>query len=96
MTARSCFCWTLTILVVPVPQDDSHPRRRRLAGGLCTHTADGSRDPLVPAPSVIDRSGTVRARYVSAGYTSRMDPDAIEAALAALDWPERQCLRPSI
>ena len=45
---------------------------------------------------MIDRSGTVRARYVSADYTTRMDPDAIEAALAALDWPERQCLRPAI
>ena len=45
---------------------------------------------------MIDRSGIVRARYVSADYLTRMDPDAIEAAFAALDWPERQCLRPAI
>ena len=52
---------------------------------LCTHTADGSWDLPIPATFVIDRSGIVRARYVSANYTTRMDPDDIEAALAALD-----------
>jgi hypothetical protein len=31
------------------------------------------------------RSGIVRARYVPADYTTRMDPDDIEAALATLD-----------
>ena len=63
---------------------------------LSTHSAGGSWDLLVPAPLVIDRSGIVRARYVSADYLTRMDPDDIEAALATLDWPERQCLRPAI
>jgi peroxiredoxin len=52
---------------------------------LSTHTADGSWDLPIPATFVIDRSGIVRARYVSADYTTRMDPDDIEAALAALD-----------
>jgi peroxiredoxin len=52
---------------------------------LSIHTADGSWDLPIPATFVIDRSGIVRARYVSADYTTRMDPDDIEAALAALD-----------
>ena len=56
-----------------------------LHNDLSTHTADGSWDLPVPATFVIDRSGIVRARYVSADYTTRMDPDDIEAALAALD-----------
>src|SRR5271168_31686 len=51
---------------------------------LSTNTADGSWDLSIPATFVIDRSGIVRARYVSADYTTRMDPDDIEAALAAL------------
>ena len=51
---------------------------------LSTHTADGSWDLPIPATFVIDRSGIVRARYVSADYTTRMDPAYIEAALAAL------------
>ena len=51
---------------------------------LSTHTADGSWDLPIPATFVIDRSGIVRARYVSADYTTRMDPDDIEAALATL------------
>lgn len=52
---------------------------------LSTHTADGSWDLPIPATFVIDRSGIVRARYVSADYTTRMDPADIEAALASLD-----------
>jgi peroxiredoxin len=52
---------------------------------LAIHTADGSWDLPIPATFVIDRTGIVRARYVSADYTTRMDPDDIEAALAALD-----------
>jgi peroxiredoxin len=52
---------------------------------LSIHTADGSWDLSIPATFVIDRSGIVRARYVSADYTTRMDPDDIEAALAAFD-----------
>jgi peroxiredoxin len=52
---------------------------------LSTHTAGGSWDLAIPATLVIDRSRIVRARYVSADYTTRMDSDDIEAALAALD-----------
>jgi peroxiredoxin len=52
---------------------------------LSTHTADGSWDLPIPATFVIDRSGIIRARYVSADYTTRMDPADIEAALASLD-----------
>jgi peroxiredoxin len=52
---------------------------------LSIHAADGSWDLSIPATFVIDRSGIVRARYVSADYTTRMDPDDIEAALAAFD-----------
>ncbi len=78
------------------PSPRGLPQRPLTHSDLCTHNADGSWDLLVRAPLVIDRSGIVRARYVSADYLTRMDPDAIEAALAALDWPERQCLRPAI
>lgn len=52
---------------------------------LSVHTANGSWDLPVPATFVLDRAGIVRARHVSADYTTRMDPDEIEAALAALD-----------
>ncbi len=52
---------------------------------LSTRTADGSWDLPIPATFVIDRSSIVRARYVSADYTTRMDPRDIEAALAALE-----------
>jgi peroxiredoxin len=51
---------------------------------LSSYAADGSWNLPIPATFVIDRSGIVRARYVSADYTTRMDPDDIEAALAAL------------
>jgi peroxiredoxin len=56
---------------------------------ISTHTADGSWDLPIPATFVIDRSGIVRARYVSADYTTRMDPADIEAALASLYGPRR-------
>ena len=78
------------------PSPRGLPQRPLAHTDLCTQTADGSWDILVPGPLVIDRSGIVRARYVSADYLTRMDPDDIEAALVALDWPERQCLRPAI
>jgi peroxiredoxin len=51
---------------------------------LSTHTADGSWDLPVPATFVIDQAGVVRAAGVSADWRVRMDPDDIEAALAAL------------
>jgi peroxiredoxin len=51
---------------------------------MSTHTADGSWDLPIPATFVIDRAGVIQARFVSADYTIRMDPDNIEAALAAL------------
>ena len=49
-----------------------------------THTADGSWDLPIPATFVIDPSGLIVARHVSADYTIRMDPADIDAALAAL------------
>ena len=48
------------------------------------HTADGSWNLPIPATFVIDRSGIIRDRHVSADYTTRMDPDDIDKALAAL------------
>jgi peroxiredoxin len=50
---------------------------------LSTHTADGSWDLPIPATFVINRSGIITARHVLADYTTRMDPDDIETALAA-------------
>jgi peroxiredoxin len=52
---------------------------------LSSHTADGSWDLPIPATFVIDKGGVVRARYVSADYTTRMEPAEIEEALAGLD-----------
>ncbi len=69
--------------IVPADLKDLH--LEVFHNDLSTHTADGSWDLPVPATFVIDRSGLVRARYVSADYTTRMDPDEIETALAALD-----------
>ena len=46
--------------------------------------ADGSWNLPVPATFVIDPSGTVRARHVAMDYTTRMEPDEILAALAAM------------
>jgi peroxiredoxin len=51
---------------------------------LSQHTGDGSWALPIPATFVIDRRGVVRAAYVSADYTTRMEPGAIEAALRAL------------
>jgi peroxiredoxin len=47
-------------------------------------TADGSWNLPIPATFVIDQAGIIRARHVSADYTTRMDPDDIDKALAAL------------
>lgn len=47
-------------------------------------TADGSWNLPIPATFVIDTAGIIRARHVSADYTTRMDPAQIEAALDAL------------
>jgi peroxiredoxin len=47
-------------------------------------TADGSWNLPIPATFVIDRTGIIRARHVSADYTTRMDPAEIEAALDGL------------
>ena len=47
-------------------------------------TADGSWNLPIPATFVIDPAGIIRARHVSADYTTRMDPAQIEAALDAL------------
>ena len=67
---------------VPAELQDLH--RNVFHNDLSTRTADGSWDLPVPATFVIDRGGIIRARYVSADYRTRMDPDDIEAALAAI------------
>ena len=67
-----------------VPADLQDLHRNVFHNDLSTRTADGSWDLPVPATFVIDRGGIIRARYVSADYRTRMDPDDIEAALAAI------------
>jgi len=67
-----------------IPADLQDLHRNVFHNDLSTRTADGSWDLPVPATFVIDRGGIIRARYVSADYRTRMDPDDIEAALAAL------------
>ena len=49
-----------------------------------SQTADGSWNLPIPATFVMDRTGIIRARHVSADYTTRMDPAEIEAALDGL------------
>jgi peroxiredoxin len=67
-----------------VPADLQELHRNVFHNDLSTRTADGSWDLPVPATFVIDRAGIIRARYVSADYRTRMDPDDIEGALAAI------------
>ncbi len=51
---------------------------------LSAQSADGSWDLPVPATFVLDRDGIVRAAYVDAQYTTRMEPDDILDALRDL------------
>ena len=67
-----------------VPADMKDLYLNAFHNDLSTQTADGSWDLPIPATFVIDRSGIIRARYVSADYRTRMDPVEIEAALVAL------------
>jgi len=67
-----------------VPADLKDLHLNVFGNDLSAHTADGSWDLPIPATFVIGRSGIVRARHVSADYTTRMDPDDIDAALATL------------
>ncbi|MGO9205692.1 MAG: peroxiredoxin-like family protein [Candidatus Limnocylindrales bacterium] len=67
-----------------VPADLQDLHRNVFHNDLSARTADGSWDLPIPATFVIDRGGIIRARYVSADYRTRMDPEDIEAALAAI------------
>jgi peroxiredoxin len=51
---------------------------------LSKQSADGSWDLPVPATFVLDRDGVVRAAYVDAQYTTRMEPGDILDALRHL------------
>jgi peroxiredoxin len=55
---------------------------------LSTLTANGTWELPIPATYVIDRTGIIRGRHVSPDYTTRMDPDEIDEALAALSRSE--------
>ena len=67
-----------------VPADLKDLHLNVFGNDLSAHTADGSWDLPIPATFVIDQAGIVRARHVSADYTTRMDRTDIEAALDAL------------
>jgi peroxiredoxin len=67
-----------------VPADLKDLHLNVFGNDLSAQTADGSWDLPIPATFVIDQAGIVRARHVSADYTTRMDPTDIEAALDAL------------
>jgi hypothetical protein len=79
-----CLASTAYRVQFTVPADLKDLHLEVFHNDLSTHTADGSWDLPIPATFVIDRLSMVRARYVSAHYTTRMDPDDIEAALAVL------------
>jgi peroxiredoxin len=67
-----------------VPADIKDLYLTAFANDLSAHAADGSWDLPIPATFVIDRTGIIRARHVSADYTTRMDPADIVAALDEL------------
>jgi peroxiredoxin len=52
---------------------------------ISAENADGTWNLPIPATFVIDRAGVVRARHVAVDYRTRMEPDEIIAALAALE-----------
>jgi peroxiredoxin len=59
-----------------------HAAYRQMGMALDERNADGSWNLPVPAISVLDRDGTVRARHVDPNYRERMSVDAIVSALA--------------
>jgi peroxiredoxin len=67
-----------------VPADLKDLHLNVFGNDLSAHAADGSWDLPIPATFVIDRSGIIRVRHVSADYTTRMDPASILAALDEL------------
>lgn len=67
-----------------VPADLKDLHLNVFGNDLSAHAADGSWDLPIPATFVIDKAGTIRARHVSADYTTRMDPAEIVAALDEL------------
>lgn len=52
---------------------------------LRQQNADGSWNLPVPATFVIDREGTIRARFVSMDFTKRMEPADVVSALAEVN-----------
>jgi peroxiredoxin len=67
-----------------VPADLKDLHLNVFGNDLSAHAADGSWDLPIPATFVIDQRGIIRARHVSADYTTRMDPAGIVAALDEL------------
>ncbi len=67
-----------------VPADLKDLHLNVFGNDLSAHAADGSWDLPIPATFVIDQGGIIRARHVSADYTTRMDPAGIVAALDEL------------
>jgi peroxiredoxin len=67
-----------------VPADLKDLHLNVFGNDLSAHAADGSWDLPIPATFVIDQAGIIRARHVSADYTTRMDPAEIVAALDKL------------
>ena len=67
-----------------VPADIKELHLNDFGNDLSAQNADGSWNLPIPATFVIDTGGIIRARHVSADYTTLMDPAQIEAALDAL------------
>jgi peroxiredoxin len=65
---------------------DEAVRPLYLEWGLDIPAANGDDSYVLPIPAtyVLDRDGTVRAAYVDKNYTSRMEPEALVAALRDL------------
>jgi peroxiredoxin len=49
----------------------------------------GSWNLPVPATFIIDRGGTIAARFVEMDFTKRMEPADVVSALAEINWSGR-------
>ena len=68
--------------IVPAALEDLY---LEFGNDLREQNADGSWNLPVPATFVIDRAGTIRARFVEMDFTKRMEPADVVSALAEMN-----------
>jgi peroxiredoxin len=72
--------------VVPAALQDLY---LKFGNDLREQNADGSWNLPVPATFVIDRGGTISARFVDMDFTKRMEPADVVSALAEINGSDR-------